>query len=440
VRETSTVADSDGITLAAAIAPVHVNFTQQVYSADPPKPSGFTLEHAAFCRLFYGSDIAGREGLWLGASVKSADQRYGDGYFMVQGLDLKLGAIAGTEKVLTDGTGTKVRAGGDTNQATDGRYFYAAAGGCGNASCTGVGGHATLHKFDRSWNWVAQHTFDFDNVNYRSNDMLFSYANRQLFFSIAHSENCGDAPNDKCQGGWTAKVEGSLLYPFSPASGAFAEPYTLGGDTASAMGGSLVYNAGTYWLVGNDGGPNALAAIGFPSLTGARTQAKPLAADGQWAQGAFFDDGRLFIAYHSGAHGYGDVNLVAWNADLTASSNTLLIDVDQTPDPKACAEGLDPKAHGDDCDTANPACAAVTCNGTGSACTECTGFKKNAQRPHLVRVRDTLYYTYDLAGETITATEQADAPDGRANWAMTNTEARTWECQVGAVALSRSAK
>ncbi len=55
-------------------------------------------------------------------------------------------------------------------------------------------------------------------------------------------------------------------------------------------------------------------------------------------------------------------------------------------------------------------------------------------------MRDTLYYTYDLAGETITATEQADAPDGRANWAMTNAEAKTWECQVGAVALSGSAR
>ncbi len=134
---------------------------------------------------------------------------------------------------------------------------------------------------------MAQHTFDFDNVNYRSNDMLVSYANRQLFFSVAHSENCGDSPNDRCQGAWTAKVEGALLYPFSPASGAFAEPYALGGDTTAAMGGSLAYNAGTYWLIGNDGGPNTLAAIAFPSLASARTQAKPLASDGQWSQGEF---------------------------------------------------------------------------------------------------------------------------------------------------------
>lgn len=438
VTEWSALPDGEGVALSdsgtGSIAPKQIDFTDMNHSFGPDT---YTLTRGVFCRLFYDPNIdgAGTEGLWLTASTKNSS--YGDGNFRVQGLDLSLNEVADTEKWLVDADGETIPTGGDVHFATDGRYYYAAVGGCGNTQCTGVDGHGALYQFDRSWEYVATNTFDFDRMNYRSNDMLLSYANREVFFGTTYFDSCGEGVED-FQGCLGVEGAGAILYGFSPATAAFTA-YDLGGDTMSPMGGHLIFDETNYWLVGNDTGPEALAAIKFPSLSSPRTAAVDLTDDGQWVQGGFFDDERFFIIYHSGSHGYGDVNIVVYNSDFTKSSNTILIDADQTPDPMLCASGEDVFDDDDDCDPVNPNCAGVSCDSKGSACTSCQATKQNAQRPHIARVRDTIYYTYDFAGQVFTMTEGNDTANGSANWTGADYEDKFWECQVGAVTLSAGA-
>lgn len=242
-------------------------------------PSGTNLK-GVFCRLFYHPS---RNKFYLTLSSGSAND---GGYSYIEyDANLNETGVKGPLPINFSGDYAIV--------SESGSYYF----------LTGAPSGYLLLKLDSDFNLTAQATISMD-MNYNAtNDQIMNYADGKLIISSLYdTEGTGS--------GYKTGLHTGTTYPhlfFYNTSLAQTESSRYLMDESNIpSGGSIIFNNGKYHMVTADKMQQSKLYVYQWDSNWKYLGKKLLSASGQWSQGLIYDNGRYYVAYHSGEHGNGN--------------------------------------------------------------------------------------------------------------------------------------
>ena len=277
------------VPLDTAISTVSLTLGETVTVVDPNQyrsasfPRIFEEDSGGFHVFFHG---VGAE--WDGEGTPTD---YAD--YAVVSLDAELQAT-GDPKVLT----VNSKPGDLAVAKADGHYFH----------LTGKLPGWLLTKFDSNLDPVDEVAIEHTAFD-RANDMVLNYTNGNLYMMSLYGENMGASPQlvDPLYG---------QLFAYDTSLNEVHAPKVLEDVELLAWGGSILFKDGQYHVFTADGThqteSNVLSVYHFDQ-DWKFVEPTKLKDNGQWSQGVVVDQGVVYIAYHEGSHGTGDVVVAAFD-------------------------------------------------------------------------------------------------------------------------------
>jgi len=257
-------------------------------------PSGQQFDLGGFCRIFQRLDGTGYDVIFGGAfnsREMEEDRRYQGDVRRLLGNDLTFQ----TEPALFYGQG------GDLAIDTDGQFYYL---------LTAHPDGWRLTKFDLNFNQVKETVVSLP-PGHAANDQMLRVWDGRLYLSGLYNPNYASMQPDQQPDPDDVLYTHLWVYDtdLNPL-----EDHALD-DEANINGGTLIpYGDGfAYVAADNFVGNNLTAYIYDAEWRFARSVL--LAENAQWSMGGTTDGGQIYIAYHRGDHGHGDVVVDIFDMD-----------------------------------------------------------------------------------------------------------------------------
>ncbi len=264
-------------------------------------PSGEEYDMGAFCRIFQRPEGDGYD-YFYGGSFRKADSnamRYNGDIQRLMNPDF---SFATTPQLISEH-------GGDFAIDFDGQFYYLL-----NGDPQGW----RLRKYDREFNVVGETTITLPEKHF-ANDQMVRVYNGLVFASGLYDPNFDESQRGQMQPADPNQDQFTHLWIYDSELNYVID--LILDDYPNINGGTLVYYEGTYAYVSADNFfNNRLSALLYDE-TWNHIDTIHLQDDAQWSMGGVYSDGLIYIAYHKGEHGRGDVYVdiydTAWDLQET---------------------------------------------------------------------------------------------------------------------------
>ncbi len=264
-------------------------------------PAGEEYDMGAFCRIFQRPDETGFD-YFYGGSFREADgqtMRYNGDVVRLMNPD---GSFATDPELISTH-------GGDFAIDSDGEFYYL---------LNGAPEGWRLRKYDLDFNVVGETTITLPEQHF-ANDQMVRVYNGLVFASGLYDPNFDESQRSDKQPAHPDQEQYTHLWIYDSDLN-YVEDLILD-DYPNINGGTLVYYEGAYAYVSADNFfSNQMSALLYDEDWN-YLETVPLQDDAQWSMGGVYADGLIYIAYHKGEHGRGDVYVdvydTAWELQET---------------------------------------------------------------------------------------------------------------------------
>ncbi len=262
-------------------------------------PAGEDYDMGAFCRVFRRPDGTGYDYFYGGSFRRGDEMRYNGDVQRLMNPDFSFAAAP----VLISTHG------GDFAIDSDGEFYYLL-----NGSPQGW----RLRKYDLEFNIVAETDIALPPKHF-ANDQMVRVYNGFVFASGLYDPNFDESQRSSIQPADPNQNQFTHLWIYD-ADLNYVNDLILDGHP-NINGGTLVFYEGTYAYIAADNFiRNNLVALLYDQ-DWRYLETVDLQENAQWSMGGVYSGGLIYIAYHKGGHGRGDVYVdiydTAWNLQET---------------------------------------------------------------------------------------------------------------------------